>query len=72
MQYEDGEKAYILAPEGLKAGDKIMSGEDGLEPRVGNCMPLQGDPAGHERSTTWRCSPATAASSAAAPAPAPR
>ena len=26
LQYEDGEKAYILAPEGLKAGDKVMSG----------------------------------------------
>src|SRR5439155_6773225 len=27
LQYEDGEKTYILAPEGLKAGDKIISGE---------------------------------------------
>src|SRR5438876_6144930 len=26
LEYEDGEKAYILAPEGLKAGDRIMSG----------------------------------------------
>ena len=34
LQYEDGEKAYILAPEGLKAGDRIMSGEE-AEPRVG-------------------------------------
>src|ERR671924_307428 len=36
LQYEDGVKAYILAPEGLKAGDRIISGED-VEPRVGNC-----------------------------------
>src|SRR5579864_168404 len=40
IQYSDSEKAYILAPEGLKAGDKVMSGED-AEPRVGNCLPLR-------------------------------
>jgi large subunit ribosomal protein L2 len=45
LQYEDGEKSYILAPEGLKAGDKIISGTD-VEPRVGNCMPLRKVPAG--------------------------
>jgi large subunit ribosomal protein L2 len=45
LKYEDGEKAYILAPEGLKAGDKIMSGE-GAEPRVGNCLPLRRIPLG--------------------------
>ena len=28
IQYEDGDKAYILAPEGLKAGDTIMSGKE--------------------------------------------
>src|ERR1700746_946920 len=39
LQYEDGEKTYILAPEGLKAGDRILSGMN-AEPRVGNCMPL--------------------------------
>src|SRR6478609_7305395 len=38
IQYEDGEKAYILAPEGLKAGDRILSGDE-AEPRVGHCMP---------------------------------
>jgi len=31
LQYEDGEKRYILAPEGLKAGDRIISGAD-VEP----------------------------------------
>src|SRR5262245_3831382 len=45
LEYEDGVKAYILAPEGLKAGDKIISGE-GVEPRVGNCLPLRKIPLG--------------------------
>jgi large subunit ribosomal protein L2 len=45
LQYEDGEKAYILAPEGLKADDRIISGED-VEPRIGNCMPLRRVPLG--------------------------
>jgi large subunit ribosomal protein L2 len=45
LQYEDGTKTYILAPEGLKAGDKVISGE-GAEPRVGNCLPLSKVPAG--------------------------
>src|SRR5438552_14236150 len=36
LQYEDGEKAYILAPDGLKAQDRVLSGEE-AEPRVGNC-----------------------------------
>ena len=45
VNYEDGTKSYILAPEGLKAGDKIMSG-DNAEPKVGNCMPLRKIPPG--------------------------
>src|SRR5262245_11477238 len=45
VQYDDGLKAYILAPEGLKAGDKIVSGEN-AEPRVGNCLPLRRIPLG--------------------------
>jgi large subunit ribosomal protein L2 len=45
VQYEDGTKTYILAPEGLKKDDKIISGED-VEPRVGNCMPLRKVPPG--------------------------
>jgi large subunit ribosomal protein L2 len=45
LTYDDGEKTYILAPEGLKAGDKIVSGES-IEPRVGNCMPLRLVPLG--------------------------
>ena len=47
IQYSDGVKAYILAPEGLKPDDVIQSsGEAGLEPRVGNCMPLKVIPLG--------------------------
>jgi large subunit ribosomal protein L2 len=46
VEYEDGEKRYILAPEGLKAGDKVISGEENVEPKVGNCMPLRKVPLG--------------------------
>jgi large subunit ribosomal protein L2 len=45
LEYDDGERAYILAPEGLKAGDKVVSGEE-AEPRVGNCLPLRRVPLG--------------------------
>ena len=45
--YADGEKAYILAPEGLKVGDKLMSGEN-AEVKVGNCLPLSEIPVGTE------------------------
>lgn len=45
VQYEDGEKRYILAPDHLKAGEVLMSGED-VEPRVGNCLPLRKIPLG--------------------------
>jgi large subunit ribosomal protein L2 len=48
LHYEDGEKRYILAPEGLKAGDRVLSGEEGVEPRVGNCLPLSRIPLGME------------------------
>ena len=43
--YEDGEKAYILAPEGLKVGMKVMNGPE-AEVRVGNCLPLSEIPVG--------------------------
>lgn len=45
LEYQDGQKTYILAPEGLAAGDKVMSGED-VEPKIGNCMPLKKIPLG--------------------------
>ncbi|HCT91739.1 MAG TPA: 50S ribosomal protein L2 [Lachnospiraceae bacterium] len=43
--YADGEKAYILAPEGLKVGMKVMSGVH-AEIRPGNCLPLSEIPVG--------------------------
>ena len=43
--YADGEKAYILAPEGLKDGMKIMNGPE-AEVRIGNCLPLESIPVG--------------------------
>ncbi|MCR5651122.1 MAG: 50S ribosomal protein L2 [Lachnospiraceae bacterium] len=43
--YADGEKRYILAPEGLKDGQKIMNGPD-AEIRIGNCLPLEKIPVG--------------------------
>ena len=45
LVYADGEKRYILAPEGLAAGNVIESGQN-VEPIVGNCMPLGGIPLG--------------------------
>src|SRR3982751_5780858 len=39
IQYTDGEKAYILAPNGIKVGAKVMSGPN-AEPELGNCLPL--------------------------------
>lgn len=45
LHYLDGEKRYILAPEGLTAGDMVESGEK-VEPKVGNCMPLSNIPLG--------------------------
>ena len=45
IQYEDGEKAYILAPIGLKDGDKVVSGVN-ADIRPGNCMPIENIPVG--------------------------
>ena len=45
LNYVDGEKRYIVAPHGLKAGDKVMSGDD-APPTVGNCLPLAKIPLG--------------------------
>ena len=43
--YADGEKAYIIAPDGLKDGMKIMNGPE-AEIRIGNCLPLANIPVG--------------------------
>ena len=45
IQYEDGEKAYILAPQGLTDGDKVISGET-ADIKAGNCMPIDSIPVG--------------------------
>ena len=45
--YADGEKAYILAPEGLTDGMTVMSGET-AEARLGNCLPLANIPIGSQ------------------------
>ena len=45
VAYADGEKRYILAPEGLKVGQKIMNGPE-AEIAVGNCLPLENIPVG--------------------------
>ncbi len=45
IQYEDGEKAYILAPQGLTDGDKVISGE-AVDIKVGNSMPINNIPVG--------------------------
>ncbi|HEY4799217.1 MAG TPA: 50S ribosomal protein L2 [Bacteroidia bacterium] len=45
LQYKDGEKRYILAPQGLTDGQTVMSGKD-IAPNIGNAMPLSGIPLG--------------------------
>jgi len=45
LHYVDGEKRYMLAPNGLKVGDMVMSGPD-AEIRVGNALPLKNIPTG--------------------------
>ena len=45
IKYKDGERRYILAPQGLGVGDEVLSG-DKVEPRVGNAMPIRSIPTG--------------------------
>jgi len=45
LYYADGEKRYIVAPEGLKAGMNVVSGPD-VAPELGNCLPLSVIPLG--------------------------
>ncbi|MBT3203126.1 MAG: 50S ribosomal protein L2 [Gammaproteobacteria bacterium] len=45
LKYADGERRYIIAPKGIKDGDKVRSGDDaGMKP--GNCLPLRNIPVG--------------------------
>jgi large subunit ribosomal protein L2 len=50
VKYADGERRYIIAPKGLKAGDSVRSGSDAPIVR-GNCLPLRNIPVG----TTVHC-----------------
>ena len=45
IQYEDGVKVYILAPEGLKIGDKVVSSAT-ADIKPGNCLPIANIPVG--------------------------
>ena len=45
LHYADGAKSYILAPDGLKVGATLISGEN-VDPVTGNCMPLRNMPVG--------------------------
>lgn len=50
LKYADGERRYIIAPKGVSAGDKLMSGRESPI-RAGNCLPLNNIPVG----TTVHC-----------------
>ncbi|MEN8176799.1 MAG: 50S ribosomal protein L2 [Pseudomonadota bacterium] len=45
LKYADGERRYIIAPRGLKAGDALMSGRE-APVTLGNCLPLRNIPLG--------------------------
>ena len=45
IEYKDGEKAYILAPQDLKDGDKVISGK-AVDIKPGNCMEINSIPVG--------------------------
>ena len=45
VKYEDNERNYIICPQGLKVGDKIISGEN-IEIKIGNCLQLKDIPPG--------------------------
>jgi large subunit ribosomal protein L2 len=46
VSYEDGEKAYYIAAEGMNVGDIIVSSRESIEPKVGNRMPIGEIPVG--------------------------
>src|SRR5690606_849174 len=46
ITYADGEKSYIIAPQRLTAGDKVISSDKAVDVKPGNCMPLQFIPVG--------------------------
>ncbi len=46
LNYQDGEKRYIIAQNGLEVGQNVVSGESGVAPEIGNAMPLSEIPLG--------------------------
>ena len=46
LNYQDGEKRYVIAQNGIKVGQTIVSGETGVAPEIGNAMPLSEIPLG--------------------------
>jgi len=50
LKYADGERRYVIAPKGIKAGDALMSGRE-APIKAGNCLPLNNIPVG----TTVHC-----------------
>ncbi|QDO93797.1 50S ribosomal protein L2 [Formosa sediminum] len=46
LNYQDGEKAYIIAQNGLQVGQTVVSGQEGIAPEIGNAMPLSQIPLG--------------------------
>jgi large subunit ribosomal protein L2 len=46
LNYQDGEKRYIIAQNGLQVGQNVVSGETGVAPEIGNAMPLSEIPLG--------------------------
>ena len=46
LNYQDGEKRYIIAQNGLQVGQNVVSGQEGIAPEIGNTMPLSEIPLG--------------------------
>ena len=46
LNYQDGEKRYIVAPNGLRVGQNVVSGTEKVAPEIGNAMPLSKIPLG--------------------------
>ncbi|MHC5114774.1 MAG: 50S ribosomal protein L2 [Planctomycetota bacterium] len=46
LEYDGGERRYILAPKGLSDGELVESSSNAIEPKAGNCMPLKHIPTG--------------------------
>ncbi|MUP46655.1 50S ribosomal protein L2 [Gramella sp. BOM4] len=46
LNYQDGEKRYIIAQNGLEVGQNLVSGSEGVAPEIGNAMPLANIPLG--------------------------